>query len=82
MEAEVVLNEFLKLEPNSEEGKFRLGEVQITLLRNSGKYSINDAIQALKLTNYNTSVSSLYNILYLHYLLDSQFWIYDFKSLV
>lgn len=66
MEAEVVLNEFLKLEPNSEEGKFHLGEAQIMLLCNNGKYSSRDAIEALKLTNYNTSVSRLvYYTIYL-----------------
>ncbi|XP_054268766.1 uncharacterized protein LOC128990426 [Macrosteles quadrilineatus] len=54
-EAETVLNEILKLDPECEEAKFQLSEVQIMLLCKNGKYSVHDAIRALQLNEYNTS---------------------------
>ncbi|XP_046667240.1 uncharacterized protein LOC124358985 isoform X2 [Homalodisca vitripennis] len=53
IEAELVLNEILKLEPDCQEAKFLLSEVQIMLLCGGGRYSVHDSIRALKLTNFN-----------------------------
>lgn len=53
-----MLNEILKLDPECEEAKFQLSEVQIMLLCKNGKYSVHDAIRALQLNEYNTSVST------------------------
>uniref|UniRef100_A0A1B6F632 RRM domain-containing protein n=1 Tax=Cuerna arida TaxID=1464854 RepID=A0A1B6F632_9HEMI len=54
IEAELVLHEILKLEPNCQEAKFLLSEVQLMLLCSGGKYSVHDSIRALQLTNFNT----------------------------
>ncbi|KAG8324474.1 hypothetical protein J6590_091490 [Homalodisca vitripennis] len=63
IEAELVLNEILKLEPDCQEAKFLLSEVQIMLLCGGGRYSVHDSIRALKLTNFNAEVSTVYFIL-------------------